>query len=531
MSTILRLILIQAIAKHILICGGPGYGKSTLARNIFCGLLLSDIPCTVIELAKREWRSLKRLSNCSDVMLRDAIAAVKVCTMGNSELNSFKNNPFEAVLRTSIDTRIGNLRQCFNGAISMTPPLPEIIGLAIERMLYDFEGRDVSPTMHDLYGYVIKLVDKKGYSSELDTNIKGAVRSRFDGLTTGNAGRIFQCERSVPAPSDFLGESRIIEADALAGEELRLQLLFLLARFWECVKSIPPSSRPIEHVIFIEEAHVCLGVNSNGRPDEDAPDPMSYVTEIVCRILAEFRARKVGVIICDQSPHNLSPLVLKNTGTKIPFRLQDAEDAKIMGNAMLLDELHIEELGRLGVGEAYFWSEGMYRASKIKTINLEEDFKMDLMSDSELLEIISKGPWFPDETERRCENQLIQFGQALTLFSDHVKRACESTHALDKQFLDALDSGRGLGQCLQNMQRRDARSIRRALEDALDHFQVQPLRYVLPGKESIARCDTLIQKTYNAFVHRVEKELMPNAKRCLECLGRLLSYGQPTQKG
>jgi len=201
-----------------------------------------------------------------------------------------------------------------------------------------------------------------------------AVDARFEALTTGAAGRLFQCAKSIPGPGSFLRTSKIFEMDELAKEDLTLALLFLLTRFWECAKATPAASGVLRHVLFVEEAHVALGASGDARPNELAADPAAYVTEFICRMLAEFRGLGVGVVICDQSPHQVSPLILKNTGTKIAFRQQDAEDREAMANAMLLDPLRAEDLGRLRPGEAYLWTEGYYRPLKIRTVSWEEEY-------------------------------------------------------------------------------------------------------------------------------------------------------------
>ena len=59
-----------------------------------------------------------------------------------------------------------------------------------------------------------------------------------------------------------------------------------------------------------------------------------------------------GFVIADQSPKAMDETVIRNTGTKVIFRLPQEEDRRCVGRAMALREEQILEIARLKTGIA-----------------------------------------------------------------------------------------------------------------------------------------------------------------------------------
>jgi DNA helicase HerA-like ATPase len=68
--------------------------------------------------------------------------------------------------------------------------------------------------------------------------------------------------------------------------------------------------------------------------------------------IAEMRTYGEGFIIADQSPGLMDMSVIRNTNTKIIFRLPERSDRELVGFAAGLDEEQVEELSKLKRGVA-----------------------------------------------------------------------------------------------------------------------------------------------------------------------------------
>ena len=74
--------------------------------------------------------------------------------------------------------------------------------------------------------------------------------------------------------------------------------------------------------------------------------------EILTNAIAEMRTYGEGFVIADQSPKVMDETVIRNTGTKVIFRLPQEEDRRCVGRAMALREEQILEIARLKTGIA-----------------------------------------------------------------------------------------------------------------------------------------------------------------------------------
>jgi DNA helicase HerA-like ATPase len=158
----------------------------------------------------------------------------------------------------------------------------------------------------------------------------------------------------------------VIELACLNREERCLLTLFLLTRISEYLKTVPKAGKTLRYIIIIEEAHNIVGCSDEARVSPDIADPKAFAAEYVCNMLAELRALGVGIIIVDQTPSVVAPEVIKNTTTKLIFRLQHEADRKVVGASMLMGSLAMEELGYLNPGEAFLFTEGYREPRRIR---------------------------------------------------------------------------------------------------------------------------------------------------------------------
>lgn len=378
MGTDLQLaIMAVTLLKHGTVTGITGYSKSNFLKILFLQFVAMGIPVTVLECAKTEWRELLRTSQVVDANLKKALNQVRIYQAGENAVSPLRIAPFLPAPGIALSLFKENLYRCLEGALPMEAPLPQILDAALERLFYSvIDPAELS--FARLLEEALLVLDERGYSGELSTNLRGALETRLAILASGTAGHVFSAGQNIPAPEELLSTSKIIELDGLTEEKLSLVMLFLMTRFWETARTQPWEGGLPRHIFLIEEASALFATESQAHPDAGVADPQSYVTDMIVRMLQEFRAAGVGVILCSQSPSALPKRVLKNVRTKVAFLVGDGEDRDTLANAMLLDPKTAEELGRLKCGEAYVWTEGLYRAKKIKTplwTDMHKEFK------------------------------------------------------------------------------------------------------------------------------------------------------------
>jgi len=124
-------------------------------------------------------------------------------------------------------------------------------------------------------------------------------------------------------------------------------------------------------------------------------NPTAVSSKMVSRMLREFRKLKVGLILADQSPANISPDIPKMTVTKAVGHTVDSPDRQSSGGAMLFSEMHFAQVARLRPGQVYFITEGYHDSCLIQMTKFHE--RMDLSSPvawPEVTQCMADEPWF-----------------------------------------------------------------------------------------------------------------------------------------
>ncbi len=130
-------------------------------------------------------------------------------------------------------------------------------------------------------------------------------------------------------------------------------------------------------------------------------NPAAVSSKAVSRVLREFRKLKVGTILADQSPANISPDILKMTATKMVGHTVDTPDRQRIGGAMLFNDLDFEQVARLPPGQVYFITEGYHNPQLIQMTKFHE--RIDLSSPwgwPEVTQCMADEPWFRDSRAR-----------------------------------------------------------------------------------------------------------------------------------
>lgn len=123
---------LKDLAKHMLIVGTPGSGKTTFSVGLLDRLWKEHhIPFLVIEPAKNEYRALVQ-----------SIPDLQVFTPGKNFISPFVFNPFCPPKNVRLETYKSTLKTAFAAGVSMSTPLDKIFEDTINNCYSDFRWLD-----------------------------------------------------------------------------------------------------------------------------------------------------------------------------------------------------------------------------------------------------------------------------------------------------------------------------------------------------------------------------------------------------
>lgn len=366
-------ITLKDLAKHMLVVGTPGSGKTTFSVGLLDRLWKEhQIPFLVIEPAKNEYRALVQ-----------SIPDLQVFTPGKNFISPFVFNPFVPPKNVKLETYKSTLKTAFAAAVSMSTPLDKIFEESINNCYSDFRWLDTY------------TVDDKGRTFNITDFIK-CFQETFDSIgytgdakNIGRAGvvrlnslvNLFDNYHSIPI-EDILSKPTIIELAAIENSDQKaLIIALLLLSILAYVNSNYIGEGNLKNVILLEEAHVLLDADTNaGQGDAN---PSAIAQGLVKRMLAEIRSYGVGLIIADQSPRKVTTDVVALTDIKVAFRLVEASDKQILAESIDMDEANVSRLTKLKPGEAFFFFNKLDTPEEIITPNyrLENNISITLSDD------------------------------------------------------------------------------------------------------------------------------------------------------
>ena len=424
----------KVLTKHLFIAGVPGSGKTTAVFNLLVQLYRQGIPFLVIEPAKTEYRVFKTISNHPDPLMRKMAADIRVYTPGNEGISPLRFNPLSFPKGITLDEHIGQVLACFEAAMPMGGPLQALIAEAVEEV-YERSDSGSFPQMVDLLDAASSIMESKNYEGEIKSNLHAAIGVRLGLLTRRAIGRLFRTSDSIPEIRELLSHPTIIEMDYLPQDHACLLTLFLLAAMREEMRIDPERRRPgLHHITVIEEAHNIVGRTGDAKASEDNTDPKAFAAHYVSRMLAELRALGEGIIIADQLPSTVAPEVVKNTGTKLAHRLVSNEDREDLGGAMLMGPTEIEEIARLAPGEAYVYTENLYKPRRIRCLNSNAYLRTEsqpIPVGAEILCHLEKDNWFWQNAEKRAIAFLQQMEKMQHIILNHIDDARDDLNQPD----------------------------------------------------------------------------------------------------
>lgn len=333
------------LAKHMLVVGTPGSGKTTFSVGLLDRLWKEhNIPFLVIEPAKNEYRALVQ-----------SIPDLQVFTPGKNFISPFVYNPFVPPKNVKLETYKSTLKTAFAAGVSMTTPLDKIFEEAINNCYSDFRWLDTYTT--DNKGKIFNITDfikcfqqtfdEIGYTGDAK-NIGRAGVVRLNSLVN-----LFDNYYSIPV-EDLLSKPTIIELAAIENAEQKALIIsLLLLSILSYVNANYVGEGGLKNVILLEEAHVLLDSNANSGQGE--ANPSSIAQGLIKRMLAEIRSYGVGLIIADQSPRKVGTDVVALTDMKVVFRLVEAADKQIIADSSNMSDAMIQRMSKLKPGEAFLF--------------------------------------------------------------------------------------------------------------------------------------------------------------------------------
>lgn len=370
---------LKDLAKHMLIVGTPGSGKTTFSVGLLDRLWKNHhIPFLVIEPAKNEYRALVQ-----------SIPDLQVFTPGKNFISPFVFNPFVPPKNVRLETYKSTLKTAFAAGVSMTTPLDKIFEDSINNCYSDFRWLDTYTSddkgrafnISDFIKCFQQTFDEIGYTGDA-RNIGRAGTVRLKSLVN-----LFDNYFSIPI-EDMLTKPTIIELAAIENSDQKaLIIALLLLSILAYVNANYIGEGGLRNFILLEEAHVLLDANTNGG-GEGAANPAAIAQGLVKRMLAEIRSYGVGLAIADQSPRKVGIDIVALTDIKVAFRLVEAQDKEILADSTSMSEQQVNRLAKLKPGEAFLFFNRLDEPEEVITPDYRLENKISIsLSDADIRDL------------------------------------------------------------------------------------------------------------------------------------------------
>lgn len=500
---------VQSLASHTFITGSTGAGKSNAIYQLLSELGKKEIKTEnkdnenqggtkqkikfmVIEPAKGEYK---------DVF--GGLKDVDVYGTNPKKATLLKINPFSFVDDIHVLEHIDRLVEIFNACWPMYAAMPAVLKDAIERIYID-KGWDLNysscepkvfPTLYDLLKVLPQVMEESQYSLDTKSDYSGALITRIKSLTNGINGQIFCTSEDADKENEKLFEKNVIVDISRIGstETKSLIMGMLIMKLQEYRMSEGEVNSNLQHVTVLEEAHNLLRRTTSVQTQEGS-NLQGKSVEMISNAIAEMRTYGEGFIIADQAPGLLDESVIRNTNTKIIFRLPDEQDRILVGRSEALNDNQISELAKLPRGVAAVYQNNWVQAvlCKFEKFEIKSKYQYTPKSESEYL--------------KKYFYKLFGIRDGEELSEENIDFIREWINALNlSEYTKSL-----LGQVLDGQKLNEGQRS----EIAYNVFKGKQLGYILQNNsDEEAGIDDMKKSIYNMF--NIQDELLTNVIKTL----------------
>ena len=333
----------DSLCAHTFITGSTGTGKSNFIYNLLEQIYEEDKHFLVIEPAKGEYKNV--LGGFDDV---------SVYGTNPMYTEPLHINPFSFPKHINVLEHIDRLVEIFNACWPMYAAMPAVLKDAIERVYKDkgwiFSNpayySDDFPTFADLIKVLPEIMSESLYSADTKSDYSGALITRVKSLTNGINGEIF-CSTKEISNEALFDKNVIVDISRVGSVETKSLIMgILIMKLQEYRMQPDKMNENLQHITVLEEAHNLLRRTPFVQA-QDSSNLQGKSVEMLTNAIAEMRTYGEGFIIADQAPDMLDEAVIRNTNTKIIFRLPDEHDCELVGKSIALNDVQIKELAKL----------------------------------------------------------------------------------------------------------------------------------------------------------------------------------------
>lgn len=371
----------KSMCKNTAITGNIGTGKSSLLFKMILEARKLGINILMIEPVKTEYRQLYA-----------QIDDIKTFSAGHPSAPLIIN-VFIPPKGVTLGQYLPMIKEIFRISFDMITPLDVIFEKSLRKTYQRHHWKDYSTCddpdvinfgFNEFLSVFKQQVGSSSYSPEIKGNLMSAGFYRFLSLIETDRDT-FDCVNTIPTEQYAEGIT-LIELNAIHSETqkvliMTITLLGLIAYF----KSNPQRKNQ-RNLIFLDEAHVLLDSLTHNTTSMDTGKMISH---IVMNMLAEFRALRIGMVVCDQMASRIGSQILALCDNKISFRQTEGKEINVLSESMQFDEGTKKCLSRLAPGQAIFKSSVTHDwPLLIRTQNMTEQLKQ--LTDIQLQQCMSR---------------------------------------------------------------------------------------------------------------------------------------------
>lgn len=320
---------------HAFVTGTTGSGKSTTVHKLLADMWNQHrIPFLVLDPVKDDYSEVSAHFSGGLQVVRGA----------DLHLNLLEAWPGE----NSRD-HIARVASAFRGAFSMPSPTPYVVTQLFDRVaMLPSEGAGMS--LFDVRDMVPSLISSLGYAPEQESNIRAALMTRLNLLLAPTRAHRFSWPDSSMVDRLFTQPTVVTLSDLADDEERSFVVLLLTLATWARARN-RTVTRPVEHLLVLEEAHRILPEVNEHIADQESGSARQVSAAMLSAMMAEVRSYGEQIIVIDQSPSRVSSDVSRNTNLKIVHRIVHPEDQRQVAGVLGLSQDNSPLIGLLERGE------------------------------------------------------------------------------------------------------------------------------------------------------------------------------------